>query len=192
MLSAMVRAGAASGFNRRAIRLIAGAASLSSSRSFSTLCARSDEPTGQISPRPGQAVDQPVLDRITNERENNRDRSGRFLRGQSAESATAGHNDVHIERYELGRQSGKSLGIALGVPVFDLEVAALDVAEITKLLEKSLQARIARRDFDFQVPDAHDLLGLLRSSGERRGEEGAGRSQEERPSSHHRISSSAT
>ncbi len=64
--------------------------------------------------------------------------AGRLLGGQGAECAPCGHNDINLERNQFGRESGEPLGLPLGISVFDHEVTALDVTEVTQSLEEGL------------------------------------------------------
>ena len=82
--------------------------------------------------------------------------------------------------------------VPLGRPVFDHEVAALDVTEVTQFLTEGLcrvgiNARVDRG----QVAYSSDLGRLLSLGGERRGEEPASHSAEECPPTHYWITSSA-
>jgi hypothetical protein len=57
----------------------------------------------------------------------------RLLGGQGMGCAW-GHDDINLERSQFGRKSGEPLGLPLGISVFDHEVAALDVTEVTQSL----------------------------------------------------------
>jgi hypothetical protein len=50
----------------------------------------------------------------------------------------SGQDDINLERNQFGRKSGEPLGLPLGISVFDHEVAALDVTEITQSLTEGL------------------------------------------------------
>jgi hypothetical protein len=60
-----------------------------------------------------------------------------LLGGEGLECASD-HDDVNLERNEFGRKSGEPLGLPLVKSVFDHDVAALDVTEITQSLEEGL------------------------------------------------------
>jgi hypothetical protein len=49
-----------------------------------------------------------------------------------------GRDDINLERNQFGRKSGVPLGLSLRIPVFDQEVAALDVTDFTQSLEEGL------------------------------------------------------
>jgi hypothetical protein len=49
-----------------------------------------------------------------------------------------GHDDINLERNQFGRKSGEPIGLPLGISVFDHDVAALDVPEVTQPLEEGL------------------------------------------------------
>jgi hypothetical protein len=49
-----------------------------------------------------------------------------------------GRDDITLERNQFGRKSGVPLGLSLRIPVFDQEVAALDVTDFTQSLEEGL------------------------------------------------------
>ena len=51
------------------------------------------------------------------------------------------HEDVNLERNQLGRESGRSVGLPLGISVFDQDVAALDVTEVTHFLGRKASCR---------------------------------------------------
>jgi hypothetical protein len=84
-----------------------------------------------------------------------------------------GHDDINLERDEFGRDSGEPLELPLGRSVFDHEVAALDVTEVTQSLKKGLsQVGVTGR----LVPqpayssDLGRLLGLSRKRSDQQGE----------------------
>ena len=62
-----------------------------------------------------------------------------------AAAVTRGHDDINLERNQFGRKSGEPLELPLGIPVFDHDVAALDVAEVTQSLKERLVARGSQR-----------------------------------------------
>ena len=51
-----------------------------------------------------------------------------------------GHDDINLERNQFGRESGEPLELPLGISVFDHDVAALDVTEVTQSLTEGLCA----------------------------------------------------
>jgi hypothetical protein len=88
----------------------------------------------------------------------------------------AGRNDnVDPEGSQLGREAREPLGLPLGISVFDHEVAALDITEVTQSPEESLSQMGARRRVIRQIADPSDSgrrLGF--GGGERHGEDAAG------------------
>ncbi len=60
-----------------------------------------------------------------------------MLGGQGGEYVCR-HDDINLERNKVRRKSGVPLGLPLGISVFDHEVAALDVTEVTQSLEEGL------------------------------------------------------
>ena len=61
-----------------------------------------------------------------------------MLGGQGGGCASCGHDDINLERSQFGRESGEPLELPLGISVFDHDVAALDVSEITQSLTEGL------------------------------------------------------
>src|SRR6266567_3267575 len=89
-----------------------------------------------IAARPRQAGDEPAPNRI-GPSEDDRDRPGRLLDGHGGGSA-CDHNDINLERNQLCRKSGEPLILSLGISVFNHDIAALDVTEVTQSLEEGL------------------------------------------------------
>ena len=120
-------------------------------------------PDGQprdIAARPRKAGDEPARNRIGSRTEYNGEGPGRLLGGQGMECGY-GHDDVNLERNEFGRKSGKPLELPLGISVFDHDVAALDVTEVTQSSTEGLgqvgtSGQVAR-----QVAYSSDLGRLL-------------------------------
>ena len=89
-----------------------------------------------------------------------------------------GHDDINLERDQFGRESGEPLGLPLGIPVFDHEVAALDVTEVTQSLKECLsQVGVTGRVVP-QPAYSRDRGRLLGLASERRGEEASSRHDE--------------
>ena len=57
-----------------------------------------------------------------------------------AAGVPGGHDDINLERNQFGRESGEPLELPLGISVFDHDVAALDVTEVTQSLAEGLVA----------------------------------------------------
>jgi hypothetical protein len=74
----------------------------------------------------------------------------------------SGHDDINLESNQFGRESGESLGLPLGISVFDHEVAALDVTEVTQSLEEGLSQVGASgvRQHAYSSDIGRRLLGL--------------------------------
>ena len=54
-------------------------------------------------------------------------------------------DDINLQRNEFDRKSGEPLEFPLGIPVFNDDVATLDVTEVTQSLEEGrVQLRIGR------------------------------------------------
>ena len=47
-------------------------------------------------------------------------------------------DDINLERNQFGRKSGEPLELPLGISVFNHDVAALDVTEVTQSLEEGV------------------------------------------------------
>src|SRR5207249_1293428 len=97
--------------------------------------------------------------------EDNGDSLGRLLGGQGLGCAS-GHDDINLERTQFGRKSGEPLELPLGISVFDHDVAALDVTEVTQSLEEGLLQVGASGQVARQVAYSSNLGCLLRLDGE--------------------------
>src|SRR5207302_7845953 len=102
----------------------------------------------------------------------------------------AGHAG-NLGRYPVGRKSGGPAGLPLGISVFDHDVAALDVTEVTQSLEKGLYQVEVSGPVEPQVAYSRDLPRLLGLGGERRCEDGNAARGDERPAINHLMISSA-
>jgi len=90
---------------------------------------------------------------------------------------------------QLGCKGGEPLILPLGISVFGLDVATLDVTEVTQSLAEGLGQVGGSSQVDRQVAYSRDLGRLLRVGSERRGEEAASQGAEERASVYHQPSS---
>ena len=93
------------------------------------------------------------------------------------------HDDINLECNQFSRKSGKPLELPFGISVFNHNVAALDVTEVTQSLEEGhsqvgVGARVERQKADSRGPGRC----RLRLDGEGHGEEAAGESADQRPS----------
>jgi hypothetical protein len=91
----------------------------------------------------------------------------------------------NLERNQFGRKSGKPLGLPLGISVFDHDVAALDVTEVTQSLEEGLSQVEGSGPVEPQVAYSRDLGRLLGLGGEWGSHEAARQSADELPPIHH-------
>src|SRR4030095_13383642 len=128
----------------------------------------------------------PARNRIGSTNEDNGEGPGRLLGGQDGERACGDHDDVNLERDQFGRKSGEPLELPLGISVFDHQVAALDVTEVTQSLTEGLLHDGISGQVGRQVAYSSDLGRLLRTGGERRGEQ-RGSTSKERAAIHHSI-----
>src|SRR4030095_15291381 len=95
-----------------------------------------------VPPRVRQAGDESFRYRIIGGgRHHDWDRVGGLL-GRADGGAAPGHNQVHLELDQLGRQVAETFLTSLGIAVLNDKVLALDVAEIAQPLPESLQTRI--------------------------------------------------
>ena len=92
-----------------------------------------------------------------------------MLGGQGGGCA-CGHDDINLERNQFGRKSGEPLELPLGISVFDHDVAALDVTEVTQSLEEGLLQVGISGQVGRQVAYSSDL-GRLLGLGRNRAEE---------------------
>src|SRR6266545_6002325 len=120
-----------------------------------------------IATRPREAGDEPAPNRIASNKDNGDSRS-RLLGHTGAECASFGHDDINLERNQFGRKSGEPLELPLGISVFNHDVAALDVTEITQSLTEGLVLVGAGGEVGVQVAYSSDVGRLLPLSAERR------------------------
>src|SRR5262245_1015809 len=92
-----------------------------------------------------------------------------------------GEDDIKLERNQFGRESGEPLGLPLGIAVFNHDVAALDVTEVTQSLTEGLWQVRGSGPVEQQVTYASNLGRLLSLGHERRGEETAGQREKSAP-----------
>src|SRR5207253_6022747 len=67
----------------------------------------------------------------------------------------------NLERNQFGRESGESLELPLGISVFNQDVAALDVTEVTQSLTERLDQVGASGSVARQIANSRDLGRLL-------------------------------
>jgi hypothetical protein len=103
---------------------------------------------------------------VGSDRGDNRNGRCRTLGGKNSRSV--GHDDIELESNQLGRQSGESLLMSIGKAKFDVEVPAIDVAEVTKAIRKCVDGsdKLGGRRRT-QVSDPGNPLRLLRTRRER-------------------------
>src|SRR5262249_18891066 len=91
---------------------------------------------------------------------------------------------INLERNQFGRESGEPLGLPLDIAVFDHDVAALDVTEVTQSLTEGLCQLRASGPVERQVAYSRDLGRLLGLCSERRDEGTSQRGQQEAAAVH--------
>ena len=69
----------------------------------------------------------------------------RCLRGVWRNIATEGKDHIGLALNQIGGEFGEPLRLTLGIPVFDIDVLAIDIAKLTKAFQKRLRVRIALR-----------------------------------------------
>ena len=124
---------------------------------------------------PGRAklLNQSSRNGIRHAHEDQRHRSGDILASDCGIGCD-GDKYVDLQAQQLRRQLGKALKRARLIPVLNIEVLALDVAEITQALAECFRSRgIGSRGHGGEIADACQLLHFLRRGGVRRGEHGS-------------------
>src|SRR5216683_2432137 len=96
----------------------------------------------------------------------------------------SGHDDINLERNQFGRESGEPLELPLGISVFNHDVAALDVTEVTQSLTEGFAQAGGSGQVARQKAYSRDLGRLLRPGGERRAKEATSQGAEKRTSVH--------
>jgi len=95
------------------------------------------------------------------------------LSGANGGAAT-GHNHVHLEPDQLGRQVGELLGSPLRITGLQDEVLTLYIAELTEALPEGLDVEIGEGRASAQPPDLVPFSRRLYRGGERRRDEAEG------------------
>lgn len=90
---------------------------------------RLDAEPGEIAARPPQACDEPGAHGIEHRRGHDRDGRGRGLRSRDHLNAP-GHDDVGLERDQLGCERGKAVGVPFREAIFHDEGLSLAVAQL--------------------------------------------------------------
>jgi hypothetical protein len=108
---------------------------------------------------PGKAGDEPAPNRIGNNSDDDGEGPGRWL-GDQGGGCVWGHEDINLERNQFGRKSGEPLVLPLGISVFNHDVAALDVTEVTQSLTEGL-VQVGGSQVGVQVAYSRDLGRLL-------------------------------
>src|SRR5262249_6062137 len=116
----------------------------------------------EVAGGPCEALDEPARHRIAGSGEDDRDGPGRLHDGARL-GWGRDYDNVDLERDQLSRRRGES--IEVGRPVFDEDVPALDVTEITHSLAEGLNVSGLGAP---QVAYSSDLPRLLRLGGKRR------------------------
>jgi hypothetical protein len=84
-----------------------------------------------------------------------------LLGGPGGDCASCRDDDINLERNQFGRESGVPLDLPLGISVFNHDVAALDVTEVTQSLTEGLVVVGAKGQVGRQVAYSSDLGRLL-------------------------------
>jgi hypothetical protein len=90
-----------------------------------------------------------------------------------------GEDDINLERNQFGRESGEPLGLPLGIAVFNHDVAAFDVTEVTQSLEEGLKHVGGSGHVERQEAYSSDLGRLLGVGGTRRKKDAGGENDRE-------------
>src|SRR5262249_17943389 len=142
---------------------------------------------GEVPAGSGEARDETRADGIAHGRHDKRDRRRGSLEGQGCGRASR-DDHVHLEGKELGNELGEALVLALRPAILDNDGAAPDVTEGTQpVAKRSDEIGLEVRAGVPEEADTVDLPRLLRLGGERRGEEPAGHTADERSSGGHSI-----
>jgi len=102
---------------------------------------------------------------VRNIREDDRNRAGRLLGGESR-SGRGGDDNVHLQTDKLGGKPGQSLNLPAREPILDGNVLTLDVPELRNPCRKASTSREGRRAIG-QKPDAGKPSGRLGLGNER-------------------------
>src|SRR5688572_5499025 len=114
----------------------------------------------------GETGDETGPNRITTDRDD-RNRRCCFLRRLCGES-TEGHDHIHLETYQLGRELGKAIALPFGKPILDDDGLAFRIAQFTQTLAKGLDPW-RRPRIGPEETEPRRFPRLLRLSGDRRG-----------------------
>ena len=119
-----------------------------------------------VSPRPRNVLDQLQSHRIGNEHEYDRD----FCRGvpQIRRCNRTAHENIDVQRHELGGHALEPLGHLVGEAMFELEVSPLDIAEPGEALADRFEIRglLVRAAGMPEITDRGNFPALLRASRE--------------------------
>ena len=97
--------------------------------------------------------------------------------GRADRGGSPGHNHLHLEPDQLGRQVGEPLRLALRIAVLDDDVLALDVAQVAQTLPEGLHTcwgRDGRGERRTEPTDPVHFRRLLCLGDERRHEDTQG------------------
>ena len=95
---------------------------------------------GQIAAGLVEAADQPGLDRIGRDREDNRNRRGRRLGCQRRLRAAARHDYGHLALHEFGGEGRQLVSVSIRPSIFDRHVLAFDQASLLQAAAKGSKA----------------------------------------------------
>jgi hypothetical protein len=142
---------------------------------------------GNVPARSGQARHDSGFLRVADDSHHDGERRRRPFRHEGG-GRPLSHDDVDVETDQLGRERGKPIVLALGPPERQRDVLALEVSVVSK-------PEAERRDVGgvpggraaTEEADPVHLPGLLRSGGERCGEDSSQRRQQEAAAVHYSI-----
>src|SRR5262249_12231202 len=123
--------------------------------------------------------DEPGADRISNGRDDDRNRAGGLLDGHRY-CRRWGDNDIRLGTDQFGRKLGQSLDLSARESVLDGNVLPFDVPELLQSLPEGANFRRGPGRTVMEKPDPGNLrlARPLRLGGERRGEHGSEASDE--------------
>lgn len=133
-----------------------------------------------------QARDKPGPDRIGAVGHDDRNRPSLLLDRRDP-LIGGGHDDIHLEAHQLGRDMGDPLGPGFAQSALEDDVLPLHVPVLTHpLLERFEETLGSPRSAYLENPDFRDLRGRLRLGGDRGSGhgDGAGDDQPERSADH--------
>ena len=121
---------------------------------------------GAVAPRPCEARDESLRDRVRYRIEHNRDCIGCPLRGDERRSIR-GYDEFRLRRNEFGRLSSKPAGVGEHPAIVDLEIEAADPTQVPQPSFERLGAILIFWIGRITGQEHADSAGLLRARRER-------------------------